>query len=83
MQLSFYRQCYFFIFFFLTIDLYFSILAVIAQTFITTPELAMAIEIPTKEAKAEMETDPITAEKCLIQFKVTSCSSVHFRLFLQ
>ena len=43
----------------------------------------MAIEMPTKEAKAEMEAHPITAEKCLIQFKVTSCSSVHFRLFLQ
>ena len=46
-------------FFFLMIDLYFLILAVIAQIFYPTAELAIPIGIPTNEAKAEIETDPV------------------------
>ena len=44
-----------FLFFFLIIDLYFWINAVIAQIFIPTAELVMSVGIPTKEAKAEIE----------------------------
>ena len=42
-------SCFFF--FFLIIDLYFLILAVIAQIFNPTAELIIPIEIPIKEAK--------------------------------
>ena len=61
-----------FLFFFfssLIIDLYFFILAAIAQTFNSTAELAVPIRIPTKEAKAEIETHPVTAEA-----KISKCS---------
>ena len=59
-----------FFFFFLIIDLYFLIAAVIAQIFNPIAELAIPIGIPTKKAKAEMETHPVIVEpkirKCLI-----------------
>ena len=42
-------------FFFLIIDLYFVIAAVIAQIFNPTAEIVNPTGIPTKEAKAEME----------------------------
>ena len=42
-------------FFFLIIDLYFVIAAVIAQIFNPTAEIVIPTGIPTKEAKAEME----------------------------
>ena len=48
-----------FFFFFLMIDLYFLILAVIAQIFYPTAELAIPIGIPANEAKAEIETHPV------------------------
>ena len=41
-------------FYFLVIDLYFLIAAVIAQIFNPTVELVIPVEIPTKEAKAEI-----------------------------
>ena len=43
-------------------DLYFSIPAVIAKSFDPAEEFAILIGIPTKEAKAEIETHPVTAE---------------------
>ena len=49
-------------FFFLIIDLYFLIPAVIAQIFNAVAELVIPIGIPTKEAKAEMETHPVIVE---------------------
>ena len=49
-------------FFCLIIELYFLISAVITQIFSSTAELVMPIGIPTKEAKAEIETHQVTAE---------------------
>ena len=61
-------SCFFF--FFLIIDLYLLITAVIEQFFYPIWELVIPIGIPTKKAKAEMETHPVTVEtkisKCLI-----------------
>ena len=51
-----------FFFFFLIIDLYFLIAAVITQIFNPIAELVIPIGIPTKEAKTEMETLPVTVE---------------------
>ena len=51
--------CFFFIF--LIIDLYFLILAVIAQIFNPIAELVITVGIPCKEAKAETETHPVPA----------------------
>ena len=57
------------LFFFLIIDLYFFIAAVIAQIFNPIAELVIPIEIPTKEAKADMKIHPVivdpTIRKCL------------------
>ena len=47
------------VFFFLVIDLYFLIPAVIAQIFHKIAELVIPTGIPTKEAKIEMETHPV------------------------
>ena len=62
-----------FLFLFLIIGLYFSIPAVITQIFIVA-ELAIPTGIPTKEAKAEIETHPVSEEakisKCWVQFKM-------------
>ena len=52
-------SCFFL--FFLIIDLYFLIPAVIAQIFNPISELVIPIGIPMKEAKAETETDPVIA----------------------
>ena len=49
-------------FFFLIIDFYFLIAAVIAQIFSPIAELIIPIGITTKEAKTEMETHPVIAE---------------------
>ena len=61
-------------FLFAIIDLYFLISAIIAQIFNPIPELIIPIRIPTKEAKAEMETHPITVEtdisNCSIQLEI-------------
>ena len=51
-------------FFFLIIELfyrYFLIAGVVVQIFNLTAKLAIPIEIPTKEAKAEIEIHPIIA----------------------
>ena len=55
--------------FFLFIDLYFLILAVIAQILNPVTELIIPIETPTTEAKAEMETHPVIVEidSCFLQ----------------
>ena len=59
-----------FFLFFLIIDLYFLIPAVIAQIFYPIAELVIPIGIPAKEAKAEMKTHPVIVEdkkrKCSI-----------------
>ena len=48
--------------FFLIIDLYFLITAAVAQIFIPSAELTLPTRIPNKEAKAEIETYPVTTE---------------------
>ena len=58
-----------FLYFFLIIDLYFLIPAVIAQIFNSTAELAIPTGIPTNKAKAEIETHPVTVEA-----KISKCS---------
>ena len=78
-------------FFFLIIDLDFLIPAVITQTFNPIAELVIPIEIPTKEAKAEMEMHPLAVEinisaqynSKLYKLFYTSYSLIHFGLFLQ
>ena len=54
---------------FLIIDLYFLIPTVIAQVFNLIAQLVIPIRIPSKEAKAEIEMHPVTAEA-----KVRKCS---------
>ena len=54
---------------FLFIDLYFLIPAVTTQIFTPIAELAILIEIPTNEAKTEMETYPVIEE-----MKISKCS---------
>ena len=49
-------------FFFLVIDLYFLVLAIIAQIFNPIVELFIPLEISTKEAKAEMKIHTVTAK---------------------
>ena len=51
-----------FFFFVLIIDLKLLIPEVIAQIFVATGELVIPTGIPTKEAKAEMGTHPVTME---------------------
>ena len=53
-------SCFFY--FFLIIDLYFLIPAVITQIFNKIAELVITIGIPTKEAKTEVETHPVIEE---------------------
>ena len=48
-------------FFFLIIDLYILIPVVIAQLFMSIAELIISRGMPTKKAKAEIETHPATA----------------------
>ena len=60
-------SCFFL--FFLIIDLYFLIPAVIAHIFNLTAELAMPTGTPTIEANAEIGTQPLTAE-----MKTRKCS---------
>ena len=55
--------------FFLIIDLYFLIPGVTTQIFNPTPELAIPIGIPAKEAKAEMETYPV-----MVEIAINECS---------
>ena len=53
-------SCFFL--FFLTIDLYFLIPAVIAQTFNLIAELLIPMGVPSKEAKVDTEIQPVTIE---------------------
>ena len=52
------------------IDLNFLIAAVIAQIFNLIAELVIAIEIPTKEAKAEIEIHPVIIEPKIRKFSI-------------
>ena len=61
-------SCFFF--FFLIINLYFLILATVAQIFNPVAELKIPLEISTKEAKAEMEMHTVTAKA-----KIRKCST--------
>ena len=56
-------------FFFLIIDLYFLIAAVITNIFNPIVQFASAIVIPTKEAKVEMETHPL-----IVEITISECS---------
>ena len=56
-------SCFFL--FFIFIDLCFLILAAIMQIFTPIAELVISLEIPTKKAKAEMETHPIIVENII------------------
>ena len=53
-------SCFFF--FFLIIDFYFLIFAVITQIFNPIEELVVPIGIPAKEARAEIETYPVNVK---------------------
>ena len=53
-------SCFFY--FFLIIDLYVLIPAVITQFYNPIAELEIPIGVATKEAKIEMETNPVTVE---------------------
>ena len=59
----------YFFFFFLIIDLYFLIPAAIAQVFNVFAEFVIHVGITSKEAKAEIETHPVT-----VKTKVRKCS---------
>ena len=61
-------SCFFF--FFLIIDLYFLIPAAIAQIFNPVAELVIPIEIPMKEAKAEIKIHPL-----IVEAKIRKCST--------
>ena len=56
--------------FFLMIDLYFLIPAVIGQIFIVAGEFAISTRIPTKEAKIKFEIHPVTVEAKIRKFSV-------------
>ena len=58
-----------FVSFFLIIGLYFLIPTIIREIFIVTAELAIPTEIPTKEARAEIETNPVSVEA-----RISKCS---------
>ena len=50
------------VFLLLIIDIHFLILAVTAQNFNPISELVIPIRIPSKDAKAEIEINPVTVE---------------------
>ena len=60
----------YFFFFFLIIDLYFLIPEFIAQTFYSVAELVTPIRIPTKEAKAEIETHSVIVEITMSKWSI-------------
>ena len=60
-------SCFFL--FFLIIELYFVIPAVITQIFNPIAELVIPTGIPTKEEKAEMETHPV-----IVETEIRKCS---------
>ena len=61
-------SCFFF--FFLIIDLYFLIQAVIAQIFNPIAELVIPIGIPTTEAEAEMKIHPVIVEITISKWSI-------------
>ena len=61
-------SCFFF--FSLVFDLYFLIPAVITQIFNSIKEIAIPIGIPTKEAKAEIETHSVTVETIINEWSI-------------
>ena len=69
-------------FFFLIIDLYFLIHAVIADIFVPTAELVIPKGIATNEANTEIEMQPVTVEakisKCSTLFKYLTCLIILF-----
>ena len=80
----------YFFFFFLRINLYFLIPAVIVQIFNPTAEFVISIGRQIKEAKTEIETHVVTAKaKISVQYTLmsytifASYSSIHFDLFHQ
>ena len=62
-------SCFFF-FFFLIIDRYFLIPAVIEQIFNPVAELVIPIGTATKEAKVEIETQPVIPEAKRRKFSI-------------
>ena len=60
----------FLFFFFLIIDLYFLVPAVITQIFNLIDELVIHTRIPTKEAKSEIETHPVIIETKIRKYSV-------------
>ena len=69
-------------FFFLIINLYYLIPAVIAQIFNPIAELVIPIGMPTKEAKAEIEIYPVIVEaKIRKLFNIIQSSTNLFVLF--
>ena len=69
--------------FFLIIDLYFLILAVITQIFNPTAKVAIPTEIPSKTAKAKIETYTATIEiKINRCFKIIQSFTILFVLFI-
>ena len=69
--------------FFLIIDLYLLVAAVIAQIFNPTAELVMPKGITNKEVKAEIEIHSVITEAKIRKASCTSYSSIHFVLFLR
>ena len=67
--------------FFLFIDLYFLIPAVIEEKIKPTSELLLAIVIPIKEAKAETEAYTVTTESTRSKRSISFCGSYPFNYF--
>ena len=61
---------------------YFFITAVITKAFIPTARLALLVEIPIKEAKGEIEMEPVTVEtkKKSVQYNLKSYKVLGFFL---
>ena len=57
-------------FFFLIINLYFLISAVIVPIFNPISELVISAGIPAKDVKAEMETYPVIAENTISKWSI-------------
>ena len=61
-------SCFFFVF--LIIELKFLIPATIAQIFNPIAELVIPVEIPSKEAKAEIQIHPVTVEAKIRKYSI-------------
>ena len=60
-----------FFFFFLTIDLYLSILELNVKILNSIAEVAISIGMPSKEAKAEIEIQPV-----IVESRTRKCSNI-------